>query len=310
MYKIFLVLFALTFSNLSFAQDTNTTEAVVTRPWKLTLSTETSAQLGQEKAAPFVSELNQETALSFTYKLGESGYSVNVRQPFGNTFLESGVNDGGSFGVGDTEVNLKKASIGTITPAGVDLGAGFRVVLPTSRVTPALYDNGFLTYFAPSLSATKSWTRLTLGTTLASRFYLVSKESYQPYSYASSQAGIKTALVDDDNKPVINKNPITRQIVQGIIGYQLTEKLGFGTVAQLELDWRYDPTPNMPAQGAPRFMLIPEVTYAPLKSVEVATGVVLGGSSSGAKKLREVWLNNQDQLLTNSTAYANVSYTF
>lgn len=304
MFRIFLALLALTFSNLSFAQDANTTEGVAVRPWKLTLSTETSMQLGQETAAPFVSELNQETALSFTYKLGNSGYSVNVRQPFGNTFLETGVDDNGSFGVGDTEVNLKKANIGTITPAGVDLGAGLKVVLPTSRVTPGLNDSGFLTYFAPSLSATKSWTRLTLGTTVASRFYLVTKDAFPIYSYADSQATEKTVVIPE------YANPISRQIVQGILGYQLTDRLGFGTVAQLELDWRHDPKPKQPAKGAPRFMLIPEVTYSPVKSVEVATGIVLGGSSTGAQKLRAVWFDDQYKLLTNSTAYANVSYTF
>ncbi|OGQ33600.1 MAG: hypothetical protein A3F16_01560 [Deltaproteobacteria bacterium RIFCSPHIGHO2_12_FULL_43_9] len=304
MFRIFLGFIALLFAHVTFAQDVSTADAVIERPWKVTLSTETSMQLGQETAAPFVSELNQETALSFTYKLGASGYSVNIRQPFYNTFLETGVNDVGSFYVGDTELNLKKASIGTITPSDVKLGAGLRVVLPTDKITPSQSDSGFLAYFAPSISAIKNWTRLTLGTTLASRFYLFSKEAYPIYSFEDREATTRTVVIES------YANPITRQIIQGILGYKITEKVGLGTVAQLELDWRHDPKPNQPAKGAPRFMLIPEVTYSPLGAVELAAGVVVGGSSYGARKLRDVWFNNQDELLTSSTAYANVSYTF
>lgn len=320
MFKIFLGFIVLFSTSFAFAQDQTSAEAVIAKPWNLTVSTETSMQLGGSITSQYISELGQETALNFSTKLGASGYSVSIRQPLYNTFLESGANDSGSFSVGNTELNLKKASIGVVSPSDVNLGAGFRVVLPTGRVTPDLNDSGFISYLMPSISVTKTWSRVTLGTNLASRFYFFTKEDWQYYTYADKDAKEKTAKTSktevdgvEQEKAVRLKNPITRQILQGIFNLQATEKVAFATIAQLELDWKHNPVKEGVATGAPRFMIIPEVSYSPLDSVSVATGVVVGGSSQGAINLRE-WFKEREvtmeTLLTNSTAYTNVSYTF
>lgn len=304
MKRILLGLLTISFANLAFAQDQNTTKAETVKPWKLTLSTETDMGLSQETGPLFVSDVSQSTYINYTINIGQSGYAIQVNQPLYNNFIESGVNDGGTFAIGNTEVNLKKASIGKVMPADVNLAAALRVVLPTGKLTPDLNKDGFVTYLAPSITASKSWTQVSLAASLASRFYVYTKEAFPLYTYTERTAKTKDVLIPS------YANPITRQILQGIFGYQITDKFGFGTVAQLELDWRNDPGFKKPAQGAPRFMLIPELTFSPMSSVEVATGVVIGGSTTGAKKLRDVWFNNQADLVTSSTAYGSVSYSF
>src|SRR3990167_1273150 len=284
-----LTIFVLGFSGFSFAEEPNTTEAKVTKPWNVTFSTETSAQLAKDhkKSTYYLGEFNQTTSGVFVYKIRNTDYSVKVNQPFYNTFFESGANDGGSFSVGSTDIDLKKASIGKVMPADVNLSAGLRLQLPTSRLTEGQNKSGFLGYLMPSLTASKTWTKFTVAGTLGSRFYLFEKRAWDIYSYEGPESTERTVVVP--NYP----NPIARQILTGLVSYQLTERVGLSSVTVFELDWRYNPQPNGPALGAPRMMVIPEVSVAATKNLELAMGVVVGGSALGAQKLRNVWLDNQ-----------------